>query len=68
MDDMAKLKHLLKHWAEHNKEHAKTYLEWAEKAAASGDKELSAVVKEIAENTKRMDGLFEKAKRIAGKD
>ena len=63
MDDMSKLKHLLEHWAEHNEEHAKTYLEWAEKAAASGDKELSAVLKEIAENTKRMDGLFEKAKK-----
>ena len=68
MDDISKLRHLLEHWSEHNEEHAKTYLEWAEKAAASGDKELSSILKEIAENTKRMDGLFEKAKRIAGKD
>ena len=63
MTEPDKLKKLLEHWAEHNEEHAKTYLEWAEKAAASGDKELSAVLKEIAENTKRMDGLFEKAKK-----
>jgi len=68
MTELDKLKKLLEHWAEHNEEHAKTYLEWAEKAAASGDKELSAVLKEIAEDTKKMDGLFEKAKRIAGKD
>ncbi|MEK7788915.1 MAG: ABC transporter ATP-binding protein [Planctomycetota bacterium] len=68
MTELDKLKKLLEHWSEHNEEHAKTYLEWAEKASASGDKELSSILKEIAENTKKMDGLFEKAKRIAGKD
>ena len=68
MTEPDKLKKLLEHWAEHNEEHAKTYLEWAEKASASGDKELSSVLKEIAENTKRMDGLFEKAKKALGKD
>lgn len=64
MDDMAKLKHLLEHWAEHNEEHVKTYLEWAEKAEALGDKELYEILKEIAENTKRIEGLFEKAKKM----
>jgi cobalt/nickel transport system ATP-binding protein len=68
MTDIEKLKKLLEHWSEHNEEHAKTYLEWAEKAAAAGDEELSAVLEEIAENTKRMDGLFERAKRIVEKD
>ncbi|PIV65966.1 MAG: nickel ABC transporter ATP-binding protein [Nitrospirae bacterium CG01_land_8_20_14_3_00_44_22] len=68
MTEPDKLKKLLEHWAEHNEEHAKTYLEWAEKASASGDKELSSVLKEIAENTKKMDGLFEKAKKALGKD
>lgn len=67
MTELDKLKKLLEHWSEHNEEHAKTYLEWAEKAAASGDKELSAVLKEIAEDTKRMDGLFEKAKKAVRK-
>lgn len=67
MTELDKLKKLLEHWAEHNEEHAKTYLEWAEKAAASGDKALSSILKEIAENTKRMDGLFEKAKKAVGK-
>ena len=68
MTELDKLKKLLEHWAEHNEEHAKTYLEWAEKASASGDKELSSILKEIAENTKKMDGLFEKAKKAIGKD
>ena len=67
MTDLEKLKKLLTHWAEHNEEHAKTYLEWAEKAGESGDKEIYNILKEIAENTKRLDGLFEKAKKIVGK-
>lgn len=67
MTELDKLKKLLEHWAEHNEEHAKTYLEWAEKAAASGDNTLSAVLKEIAENTKKMNGLFEKAKKAVRK-
>ena len=68
MTELDKLKKLLEHWSEHNEEHAKTYLEWAEKASASGDNELSSILKEIAENTKKMDGLFEKAKKAIGKD
>ena len=67
MTDLEKLKKLLAHWAEHNEEHAKTYLEWAEKAGESGDKEIYNILKEIAENTKRLDGLFEKAKKIVGR-
>lgn len=65
MTEIEKLRKLLEHWAEHNEEHAKTYLEWAEKASASGNKELHKILQEIAESTKKMDGLFEKAKRIA---
>ncbi|RJQ39987.1 MAG: hypothetical protein C4550_04220 [Nitrospiraceae bacterium] len=67
MKESEKLRHLLEHWAEHNEEHAKTYLEWAEKASASGDNELSSILKEIAESTKRMDGLFEKAMQAVRK-
>ncbi|MCX5717202.1 MAG: ABC transporter ATP-binding protein [Nitrospirae bacterium] len=67
MTELDKLKKLLEHWSEHNEEHAKTYLEWAEKAAASCDNELSSILKEIAENTKKMDGLFEKAKKAVRK-
>lgn len=65
--DIEKLKKLLEHWAEHNEEHAKTYLEWSGKAEKSGNKELYNILKEIAENTKKLDGLFEKAKKIVGR-
>lgn len=64
MDDLKRLQHLLEHWAGHNEEHAKTYLEWAEKAEKSGNAELHKILREIAENTKRMKGLFEKAKKV----
>jgi len=67
MTELDKLKKLLEHWSEHNEEHAKTYIDWAEKASASGDNELSSILKEIAENTKKMDGLFEKARNVVRK-
>lgn len=67
MKDIEKLKKLIEHWAEHNEEHAKTYTDWAEKAKVSGNKELHDILKEIADTTKKMDGLFEKAKKIVEK-
>lgn len=63
MKDIEKLKRLIEHWAEHNEEHAKTYTEWAEKAKASDNKKLHDILKEIADTTKKMDDLFEKAKK-----
>ena len=65
MDEIAKLRHLIEHWAEHNEEHANTYLQWAEKAEKSGNKELCGILTEIADGTKKMNGLFEKAKKFA---
>ncbi len=64
MDDLEKLKHLLEHWAEHNKDHAKTYLDWSEKADASGKKELARILKEIADETERLEGLFIRARSL----
>ena len=62
MKDMERLKRLLEHWAEHNIEHAKTYNEWAERAKASGNMDLYSILNEIADMTRKMDTLFEKAK------
>jgi hypothetical protein len=64
MDDIDKLKHLIKHWAEHNAEHAQTYREWAKKAGASGKKELAGILMELAEGTMKLGKLFEKAEGI----
>jgi cobalt/nickel transport system ATP-binding protein len=65
MDDMSKLKHLIEHWEEHNTEHAETYIEWAKKAGASGKKELSGILNEIADETRKISRLLEKAKNMA---
>lgn len=59
-----KLKILLPHWAEHNAEHARTYLEWAQKAESAGADELAMVLRQIAEETGKLDALFEKAKKL----
>ncbi len=63
MPEIEKLKILLKHWIEHNHEHAETYIEWAEKARAAGNADLAGMLKEIAAETKKIDALFEKAKK-----
>ncbi len=64
--DMERLRILLEHWMEHNQEHADTYLQWAEKARISGDAGLSGMLREIAVETKKMNALFEKAKKALG--
>ncbi len=61
MTDLEKLKHLLKHWIEHNDAHVKTYNEWAEKADTLGESDLSHIIKEIADNSKKLDELFKRA-------
>lgn len=61
MTDLEKLKHLIEHWIEHNESHVKTYSEWALKAESSGEKKLSAMLRQIAEESKKLEGLFKKA-------
>lgn len=64
MNELDKLKHLLHHWKEHNDEHAETYRQWAEKAAASGNEELSAVLSNITDETRKISSLFQEAERL----
>jgi cobalt/nickel transport system ATP-binding protein len=66
MDEISKLRHLLEHWAEHNTEHASTYRDWSDKAGALGKSELSGVLKQIADETEKLDGLFKKAEALCG--
>lgn len=61
MTDLEKLKHLLKHWSEHNETHIQTYTEWAGKAESLGKEEVSKLLNQIAEETKRIDELLRKA-------
>ena len=61
MTELEKLKHLLEHWIEHNEAHVKTYDEWAQKTDALSKKELSAILNQIAQESKKIERLFEKA-------
>jgi len=77
MTDLEKLKHLVKHWIEHNETHVKTYSEWAvrlgesayrqtgsskaEKTDSQKMKELSEILEQIADESKKLEELFKKA-------
>jgi hypothetical protein len=61
MNDREKLKSLLHHWMEHNHEHAEVYSEWARKASALGNEELSGILMQLAQETETLDKLFQKA-------
>lgn len=63
MTELEKLKHLLKHWIEHNDAHISTYTEWASKAESLGEKELADILHQIVEDSKRLNGLFNKAQK-----
>ncbi len=65
MDDIKKLAHLIEHWMEHNEEHARNYRDWAGKARDGGRAELAAVLDDIADETERMQTLFQKAREAA---
>lgn len=64
MTELEKLKHLLEHWIEHNDAHVKTYEEWASKAESFGKKELSDILKQIADASRDLEVLFKKAQGI----
>ncbi len=64
MTDLEKLKHLLKHWIEHNDTHIKNYSDWALKAGSAGNKELSGILKQIAGESEKLNGLFKNALEI----
>ena len=61
MTELEKLKHLLKHWMEHNDAHVNTYTEWAEKAEALKRKDISDILKQIVQDSNKLNELFKKA-------
>lgn len=64
MTELEKLKHLIEHWIEHNEAHAKTYGEWASKAEALGERELSDLLEKIVEESGKLNVLFSKAMKL----
>jgi len=66
LTDIEKLSHLLEHWQGHNEEHVANYQQWADRAEASGLIETAALLREAAETTARVTGLFARAKAALG--
>jgi len=61
MDELEKLRKLLHHWMEHNDEHAEAYLEWSKKASSLGNEGLSTILRQISNESKKLNELFIKA-------
>jgi hypothetical protein len=61
LNDREKLKSLLHHWREHNQEHSGVYSEWARKASALGNEDLSLILTTISRETQKLDELFKRA-------
>ena len=65
MNDREKLKSLLHHWREHNDEHAEAYDGWASKMSSYGNEELSRILQVLAQETRKLNEIIEKAIKIA---
>ncbi|KJR42676.1 hypothetical protein MCHI_001401 [Candidatus Magnetoovum chiemensis] len=46
---------------EHNEEHAQGYSDWADKLHSLGQDELSEIMNQISEETRKTSALFQKA-------
>jgi rubrerythrin len=65
MDEMDKLQRLIEHWLEHNAEHVRTYQNWAGVAETHGRRDLAALLYEIAEENRKLESLFQRAREAA---
>jgi len=65
VNDREKLKSLLHHWREHNDEHAEGYDGWASKMSSYGNEELSRILQVLAQETRKLNEIIEKAIKIA---
>ncbi len=61
MNELEKINHLITHWMDHNKDHVKSYNEWADRAEAMGEHRLAEILRRIADESKKLDGLFTEA-------
>jgi hypothetical protein len=56
-----KMVKLIEHWIRHNQDHAKTYSDWAEKAALESKGEVAVLLNEAVSLTLELNRKFEKA-------
>ncbi len=65
MEEITKIGNLIEYWMKHNEEHAESYMEWATKAAKAGNEDLSRILVRIYLESKRLNRLFESAKKAS---
>ena len=59
-----KLIKLLDHWLKHNDDHARTYLDWAKKAAQNDREEVGRILEDVGALTAQISAKFEQAGRL----
>jgi len=63
MTELEKIGALIDHWQEHNNEHAELYMDWAAKTSSLGRQELSRILIRLALESRRLNRLFQAAKK-----
>lgn len=64
-EELKRLLILIEHWKEHNIEHAATYTEWAERI---GEKNISAILMQVASATTELNKIFERLHKMINPD
>ena len=61
MDDMEKLRVLLRHWMEHNDEHAADFVGWAAKATLAGRDDAGQMISDAADAIRQANAALQSA-------
>jgi hypothetical protein len=68
MVESKKIRELLDYYRQHNNEHAEKYMELANRAKSNGNEELSGIFVKLYLESRKLNRLFEAArKRAAGR-
>ncbi|MEM3415449.1 MAG: hypothetical protein QW575_07750 [Thermoproteota archaeon] len=65
MKDADKIKNLIDYWMKHSNEHTENYMKWAVRAADAGNKDLARILTKLYLESKRLNRLFESAKKVS---
>jgi hypothetical protein len=63
-EDLKKLLVMLDHWIEHDDSHVESYREWAGKASAAGEEEISREIHLAIDDSASVQGHLKRAKAI----
>jgi len=65
MSDIRKIRTLLDYWTSHNQDHTESYMRWAAWASDEGNKELSRILVKLSLESRRLNRLFNAAKKAS---